>query len=117
MAKIQESRLEDDARFIRRKLNEYNFARVPADKHDTLCLLARNGQEIVGGLLGGTYWNWLYVSYLWVDENERSTGIGMRIWRRMISRIWPSTRDAAIKCLENWKICLRATQSTICRSD
>jgi GNAT superfamily N-acetyltransferase len=32
--------------------------------------------EIVGGLLGGTYWGWLYVDILWVKDSLRGQGYG-----------------------------------------
>jgi GNAT superfamily N-acetyltransferase len=30
-------------------------------------------------LLGGTYWGWLYVSILWIDEKYRKNGIGSKL--------------------------------------
>jgi GNAT superfamily N-acetyltransferase len=82
MVKIVESRKDDDAQFIRQKLNEYNFTHVPPDNHEELCLLVRNGDDIIGGLLGGTYWKWMHVGYLWVDENERYNGVGTSLLER-----------------------------------
>jgi GNAT superfamily N-acetyltransferase len=76
MEEIEESHLENDAQFIRRKLNEYNLAHLQPDNHEELCLIERSGDKVIGGLLGGTYWDWLYVKYLWVDENERHRGLG-----------------------------------------
>ena len=34
---------------------------------------------IRGGLLGGTYWGWLYVSILWLHEDLRGQGFGSRL--------------------------------------
>jgi GNAT superfamily N-acetyltransferase len=79
METIEVSTSENDARYIREKLNEFNFARVPADDHETLNLVVRQGNTIIAGLIGDTYWNWLYVSLFWVDEHERSHGLGTRI--------------------------------------
>jgi len=31
---------------------------------------------LVGGLNGGTTWNWLYVSHLWIKEAYRGLGVG-----------------------------------------
>lgn len=76
MNAIEESHLEDDAQFIRQKLNEYNLAHAQPDNHEELCLIVRRGDKIVAGLLGGTYWDWLYVNHLWVDEKERHKGLG-----------------------------------------
>ena len=39
----------------------------------------KDNHEIIGGLLGGTYWGWLYISILWVDEKYRHQGIGKKL--------------------------------------
>ena len=38
--------------------------------------------KIIGGILGGTYWGWMYVDILWVHENHRKKGIGSRLLRK-----------------------------------
>ena len=76
---VSYSYTDDDAQVIRRKLNEYNNKFVPPDNHERLCLVVRRGDNIIGGLLGGTYWNWLYIELFWVDETERHNGLGTRI--------------------------------------
>jgi GNAT superfamily N-acetyltransferase len=35
--------------------------------------------RILGGLTGGTYWGWLYVGTLWLDEKIRGMGVGSRL--------------------------------------
>jgi GNAT superfamily N-acetyltransferase len=37
------------------------------------------GGQILGGLLGDTYWGWLYVSILWIDERLRGQGYGEKL--------------------------------------
>ena len=40
-----------------------------------LCVFDRNENgTVIGGLTGKTYWNYLDVGYLWVDENYRNQG-------------------------------------------
>lgn len=34
---------------------------------------------LIGGLTGKTYWNYLDIEYLWVDETVRGEGLGSRI--------------------------------------
>ncbi len=34
---------------------------------------------IIGGLIGLTYWNWLYIDRLWVEIKHRGKGIGTKI--------------------------------------
>jgi len=79
METIEISQNETDAQFIREKINEYNFNRVPRDNHQVLNLIAREQNTIIGGLIGDTAWNWLYISLFWVDERKRSLGLGTRI--------------------------------------
>ncbi|CAA9322262.1 MAG: hypothetical protein AVDCRST_MAG93-5801, partial [uncultured Chloroflexia bacterium] len=45
-----------------------------------ITLFIRNAHDtIVGGLLGGTYWNWLHVEILWLSEEIRAQGHGGRL--------------------------------------
>ena len=37
--------------------------------------------QMIGGILGGTYWGWMYVDVLWVHENHRHKGIGSKLLR------------------------------------
>ena len=34
---------------------------------------------MIGGILGGTYWGWMYVDILWVHESHRKQGIGSKL--------------------------------------
>ena len=53
---------------------------VSDDNHTKLNLVEYDtDHNIIGGLLGGTYWGWLYVNILWVDGNHRNRGIGSRL--------------------------------------
>jgi GNAT superfamily N-acetyltransferase len=82
MGQIELSNTDKDAEFIRQKLNQYNFALVPLDDHEKLCLVVREGHGVVAGLVGGTYWKWLYVQLLWVDEGWRGRGLGSSLLAR-----------------------------------
>jgi len=79
MEKIEVSHSELDAQFIRERINEFNFKRVPDYDHQTLNLVVRRQDTIIAGLLGDTAWDWLYISYFWVHEHERSLGLGTRV--------------------------------------
>ena len=35
--------------------------------------------QIIGGIYGEVFWDWLHVDTLWVDENYRDRGIGARL--------------------------------------
>ena len=79
MDNIEVSQSEAEAHFIRQKLNEFNFRLVPPDNHETLNLVVRRENALIAGLVGDTYWNWFYISLFWVDECERSLGLGSQI--------------------------------------
>jgi len=76
---IEISHTDDDAQFIRQKLNQYNNHFAQPDNHERLSLVVRRDGAMIGGLVGGTYWNWLYVELFWVEENARKNGLGTRI--------------------------------------
>jgi len=79
MDEIEISQSEADAQFIRQKLNEFNFNLVPHDQHEVLNLIIRRQSVPIAGLIADTYWNWLYVGLLWVDDGERSRGLGSQL--------------------------------------
>ncbi|HSH38164.1 MAG TPA: GNAT family N-acetyltransferase [Chthoniobacterales bacterium] len=58
----------------------YNDSQVAAEEYRGLYVLARDTETIVGGLLGFTHWNWLFISHLWLAEAVR----GLRLGRELI---------------------------------
>ena len=45
-----------------------------------LDIAIRDGQErLVGGLVGDTYWGWLEIQDLWLEDNLRRQGLGRRL--------------------------------------
>ena len=77
---MQMDATEREIKYIREALDLFNQAIVGADGHTPLHVIERdeNGTPI-GGLLGGTYWGWMYVDVLWVHEGHRGKGIGSRL--------------------------------------
>ena len=71
---------ENEIKYIREELNQFNNERVGEDGHTPLNIVEydTNG-NIIGGILGGTYWGWMYVDILWVHENHRYKGIGSKL--------------------------------------
>ena len=66
--------------FVRESLMRFNDARVGSDGHTPLCLVEYDADgAVIAGLLGGTYWGWMYVDILWVDERYRHKGLGSRL--------------------------------------
>ena len=73
---------ENEIKYIREELNQFNNERVGEDGHTPLNIVEydTNG-NIIGGILGGTYWGWMHVDILWVHENHRYKGIGSKLLR------------------------------------
>jgi GNAT superfamily N-acetyltransferase len=62
-------------------LVSYNDAQSSPEHYRELTVLSDRGGEIIGGLLGFTHWNWLFIKQLWVAEPLRGAGIGQRLIR------------------------------------
>ena len=73
---------ENEIKYIREELNQFNNERVGEHDHTPLNIVEydTNG-NIIGGILGGTYWGWMYVDILQVHENHRYKGIGSKLLR------------------------------------
>ena len=73
---------ENEIKYIQKALSQFNDERVGKDGHTPLNIVEydENGNTI-GGILGGTYWGWMYVDVLWVHESHRHKGIGSKLLR------------------------------------
>lgn len=71
---------EKEIKYIRESLGNFNKSAVGDDCHAPLNIVQydENG-DIIGGILGGTYWGWMYVDILWVHEKHRKKGIGSKL--------------------------------------
>lgn len=68
---------------IGRGLDHYNREQAGEEKYQRLCfVLHAPDQEIVGGILGEIYWDWLHVDLLWVKEELRGRGYGHQLLLR-----------------------------------
>jgi GNAT superfamily N-acetyltransferase len=70
---------EADQAEVVRGLLAYNEAWIGPSNEKPVRFVARDQLGIVGGLIGHTRWNWLYVAKLWVDERGRGRGIGTQL--------------------------------------
>jgi GNAT superfamily N-acetyltransferase len=53
-----------------------------SDEYRPVHLLVRaNDGTVMGGLLGGTWWGWLYINILWVHEDLRGQDFGSDLMR------------------------------------
>ncbi len=77
---LEETPSPADAQFVRAQLTAFNLAWTPDDQLRPLLILVRDaGGQIVAGLVGGTYWGWLYTEILWVEEGLRGQGYGQSL--------------------------------------
>jgi GNAT superfamily N-acetyltransferase len=61
-------------------IRDYNIQQAGVSGHRSLCFLVRAPDgEIAGGLIGETYWGWLYINLLIVKEELRGLGYGHRL--------------------------------------
>ena len=63
-------------REIGKALRAYNFAAAGSGDYRPMAVTIRDKGKIVGGLVAETYWDWMYVSLLWVSEPHRGKGWG-----------------------------------------
>jgi ribosomal protein S18 acetylase RimI-like enzyme len=71
---VTASPLEQDEAFVVAQTRAFNSVFMPDDVQ-ALCVFARDASgNIVGGLTGKTYWNYLDISFLWVHEAHRGAG-------------------------------------------
>ena len=72
-----------DVTVIGQGVRRYNEQQAGANGYRRLCffLHAPDG-TVVGGLLGATYWNWFYIDLLWVTDDLRGQGHGLRLLTR-----------------------------------
>lgn len=83
-------------------LRAFNRQQLGYDDAQRVVLLVRDAHgEIAGGLLGYTFWDWLAIDTLWLDEAARGQGLGTRLLQaaeeeaiaRGISRALVDTMD------------------------
>jgi ribosomal protein S18 acetylase RimI-like enzyme len=71
---------QNDIEVIQEGLKEHNKKFANPDNHKKLSVLLKDDNgKVVGGLLGGTYWDWLHIDSLWLDESLRNQGYGQQL--------------------------------------
>ncbi len=76
----EEDANEDDIRFLRDQINDFNFAATKIYDGMGLSIFVRDEQnKILGGIDGWTWGKCLYVQYLWIREDLRGKGYGKKL--------------------------------------
>ncbi|ELS53910.1 GNAT family N-acetyltransferase [Streptomyces viridochromogenes] len=96
---------------LRRRLRDTNTAAspilralrgTPGERELPLQVWALDPADaLAGGLVGHTWTTWLHVTYLWVDERHRGTGLGSRLLAHA-ERVARDKRGCASVRLETW---------------
>ena len=71
---------QEEINFVNHTLEEFNNTAVGPDNHKLLNIVEYDSKgNVIAGILGGTYWGWMHLDILWVDEKYRKSGIGSRL--------------------------------------
>jgi ribosomal protein S18 acetylase RimI-like enzyme len=61
-------------------ISAYNTQQAGDDNGKNLCFVLRNSnEEVVGGVISATHWDWFYINLMWIKEELRGRGYGGRL--------------------------------------
>jgi ribosomal protein S18 acetylase RimI-like enzyme len=82
---LEDNPVADDLEVVRAGLDAFNRSVIQTDKpaefQSVYVLVRANDGTVMGGLLGGTWWGWLYISILWVHDDLRGQDFGSDLMR------------------------------------
>jgi len=65
---------------IGRGVSAFNDQQVGDENFERLCFVLKGpNEEVVGGLAGSTFYEWLVIDLLWIKEELRGHGYGKRL--------------------------------------
>jgi ribosomal protein S18 acetylase RimI-like enzyme len=71
---------KNEINYIREALKHFNDAQVGSDNHTPINIVEYDKEgNVIGGIIGGTYWGWMHIDVLWVHEDFRKKGIGSKL--------------------------------------
>ena len=75
---LEEHPKAEDKKFVWDGLEAFNLqtSGIPPNYQELVIFIRANDGTILGGLLGGTFWEWLHIGTLWVDEKLRGQRYG-----------------------------------------
>lgn len=61
-------------------INDYNRQYGGEENYKNLCFVVKGSDnEILGGVIGATYWDWFFINLMWLKEEYRGRGYGRRL--------------------------------------
>jgi GNAT superfamily N-acetyltransferase len=60
-------------------LNRYNDEKMGKQKYKRLAISLRDGNEIVGGIVGEVWTAVLFIQFFWLEQGFRGTGFGRKL--------------------------------------
>jgi GNAT superfamily N-acetyltransferase len=61
-------------------INEYNLQHGGPENGKRLCFVLKGpDQAVLGGVIGITYWDWLYIDLMWLPVEFRGRGYGSQL--------------------------------------
>ena len=79
---ITDNPFKGDDEFVANKTHEFNLQFVEKDVKPLSIYFRDSKGNIVAGLTGKTYGNWLHIDFLWVSETERKNQLGSKLIAR-----------------------------------
>jgi GNAT superfamily N-acetyltransferase len=79
--KIEIKYLEEPAwEVIGGGISTFNTKMAGDDHGKNLCFVLENADgDVLGGVIGVTFWNWLFINLMWLPENLRGMGYGQKL--------------------------------------
>ena len=77
---VMDTPLKSDVSELQRRLTLFNQETVgPSEKRDLCVVLRGSNGGMRAALSGYTAWNWLYVQWLFIDEDLRGQGVAQQL--------------------------------------
>jgi ribosomal protein S18 acetylase RimI-like enzyme len=71
---------EDEWGTVGGGIRTFNIEQTGIDSSQSLCFVIQSPEgDILGGVIGSTYYEWLHVDLMWIKEEFRGRGYGSRL--------------------------------------
>ncbi|WP_182032966.1 GNAT family N-acetyltransferase [Vibrio diabolicus] len=81
---------QTDLDFVREGIRSYNRMHLPeGEMHAVGCFAKDENGKIMGGLTGEMFKNTVFVEFLWVDAESRTSGLGSQLIAMLEQKVKP----------------------------